>query len=337
MIDLGPGAGRLGGELVAQRHPARDRAQSRFAHGPVSIGARRSRILTPRRRGQRQPPGGARRARAQPEEHRRRVPARHADRGDGGFRQRQVDADQRYSLPGAGARRSTAHARSRARMTPSEGSRLIDKVIAIDQSPIGRTPRSNPATYTGVFTPIRDLYAMLPESRERGYKPGRFSFNVKGGRCEACQGDGLKRIEMNFLPDVYVTCDVCRGRRYNHETLQVKYKGHSIADLLEATVEERSACAGEHSADSGEAADAARCGTRLHPPGAVFDDAVGRGSAAHQAGARIEPAADRAHLLYPRRADHRAAFRRRTQAARCAPPAGRSGQHSCGDRAPIWT
>jgi excinuclease ABC subunit A len=114
----------------------------------------------------------------------------------------------------------------------------IDKVIEIDQSPIGRTPRSNPATYTGVFTAIRDIYAMLPESRERGYKAGRFSFNVKGGRCEACQGDGLKRIEMNFLPDVYVTCDVCRGRRYNQETLQVKYKGKSIADLLESSVEE---------------------------------------------------------------------------------------------------
>lgn len=119
-----------------------------------------------------------------------------------------------------------------------EGLEHIDKVIEIDQSPIGRTPRSNPATYTGLFTPIRELYSMLPESKERGYKPGRFSFNVKGGRCEACEGDGLKRIEMNFLPDVYVPCDVCRTARYNRETLSVKYKGKSIADLLDTTIEE---------------------------------------------------------------------------------------------------
>ena len=122
--------------------------------------------------------------------------------------------------------------------TAIEGLENVDKVIEIDQSPIGRTPRSNPATYTGLFTPIRELYAMLPESRERGYKPGRFSFNVKGGRCEACEGDGMKRIEMNFLPDVYVLCDVCRGARYNRETLSVKYKGKSIAELLDTTVEE---------------------------------------------------------------------------------------------------
>lgn len=119
-----------------------------------------------------------------------------------------------------------------------EGLDLVDKVIEIDQSPIGRTPRSNPATYTGLFTPLRELYAMLPESRVRGYKAGRFSFNVKGGRCEGCEGDGLKRFEMNFLPDVYVTCDVCRGKRYNRETLAVKYKGLSIADLLDTTIED---------------------------------------------------------------------------------------------------
>ena len=119
-----------------------------------------------------------------------------------------------------------------------EGMEQIDKIIEIDQSPIGRTPRSNPATYTGLFTPIRELYAMLPESRERGYKAGRYSFNVKGGRCEACDGAGLKTIEMNFLPDVYVLCDVCRGARYNRETLAVKYKGLSIADLLDTTIED---------------------------------------------------------------------------------------------------
>jgi excinuclease ABC subunit A len=119
-----------------------------------------------------------------------------------------------------------------------QGVEHIDKVIQIDQAPIGRTPRSNPATYTGVFAPIRELFAMLPESRERGYRPGRFSFNVKGGRCEACQGDGQRRIEMNFLPDVYVTCEICRGKRYNAETLAVKYKGYSISDLLDQPIEE---------------------------------------------------------------------------------------------------
>ena len=130
-----------------------------------------------------------------------------------------------------------------AKQTPApcetiKGLEFLDKVIDIDQRPIGRTPRSNPATYTGAFTPIRDWFSGMPEAKARGYKPGRFSFNVKGGRCEACQGDGVIKIEMHFLPDVYVTCETCQGARYNRETLEIKFKGKSIADVLDMTVED---------------------------------------------------------------------------------------------------
>ena len=119
-----------------------------------------------------------------------------------------------------------------------EGVENLDKVVIVDQSPIGRTPRSNPATYTGVFTAIRDLFAAQPEAEVRGYKSGRFSFNVKGGRCETCQGDGVNKIEMHFLPDVYVTCPACHGRRYNREALEIKYKGKDISEVLEMTIDE---------------------------------------------------------------------------------------------------
>ena len=121
-----------------------------------------------------------------------------------------------------------------------EGLGQLDKVVAINQSPIGRTPRSNPATYTGIFTPVRELFANTPEARARGYTPGRFSFNVKGGRCEACQGDGLIKVEMHFLPDIYVPCDVCKGQRYNRETLDIRYKGKTITEVLDMTIEEAS-------------------------------------------------------------------------------------------------
>ena len=205
----------------------------------------------------------------------------------------------------------------------------IDKVVQIDQAPIGRTPRSNPATYTGVFAPIRELFAMLPESRERGYKPGRFSFNVKGGRCEACQGDGQRCIEMNFLPDVYVTCEVCRGKRYNAETLAVRYKG--LFDFRSARSADRRSAqgSGKHSRDSAEAADARRRRPRLRPARAIGDHAFGRRSAAHETRARTFAAPDRPHALHPRRADHGAALRRREKAARRAATASSRSATRC--------
>ncbi|MCU1260574.1 MAG: Excinuclease subunit, partial [Bryobacterales bacterium] len=237
VIDLGPGAGRLGGELVGSGTPAEIRLIPGSLTGQYLSGARSIAIPARRRKfnGNRIIVTGAR-------EHNLKdvtieIPLGVLTVVTG------VSGSGKSTLINDIVYRSLAKEIYGSRQEPGahdsfSGLEHIDKVVRIDQSPIGRTPRSNPATYTGLFAPIRDLYAMLPESRERAYKAGRFSFNVKGGRCEACQGDGLKRIEMNFLPDVYVTCDVCRGRRYNHETLQVKYKDRSIADLLEMTVEE---------------------------------------------------------------------------------------------------
>ncbi|MCZ2079137.1 MAG: excinuclease ABC subunit UvrA [Bryobacteraceae bacterium] len=237
VIDLGPGAGRLGGALVAsgtpreiERNPAS--LTGRYLSGQLEIPAPRVRRTG---NGHRLVVHGAREHNLKNIEVEIPLGVLTVVTGVSGSGKSTLVTDILYRALSKAIYRS--HEEPGAHESIS-GIEHVDKVIEIDQSPIGRTPRSNPATYTGVFTPIRDLYAMLPESRERGYKPGRFSFNVKGGRCEACQGDGLKRIEMNFLPDVYVTCDICRGKRYNYETLQVKYKGYSIADLLEATVEE---------------------------------------------------------------------------------------------------
>jgi excinuclease ABC subunit A len=235
VIDLGPGAGRHGGSLVAQGTPADimrapDSLTGAYISGKVQIEMRPERRHT---NGNAISIVGARENNLKNLDITFPLGVMTVVTGVSGSGKSTLVNDILY--------RALARQLYRSREEPGHhktisGAAAIDKVIRIDQSPIGRTPRSNPATYTGVFAQIRDLYAMLPESRERGYKPGRFSFNVSGGRCEACQGEGQRRIEMNFLPDVYVLCEVCNGRRYNHETLSVKYKGYSIADLLETPV-----------------------------------------------------------------------------------------------------
>ncbi len=237
VVDMGPGAGVHGGIVVAEGPPAQILASAESLTGQYLVGRRQIPLPLVRRQAKR---GHWLTVVGASENNLKAVDASiplgtfTCITGVSGSGKSTLVLDTLYP--------ALAKRLHKSRLLPGphlriDGMEFLDKVVDIDQSPIGRTPRSNPVTYTGCFTPIRDWFAGLPEARARGYKPGRFSFNVKGGRCEACQGDGLIKIEMHFLPDVFVTCDVCHGRRFNRETLEVRYKDQSIADVLDMTVE----------------------------------------------------------------------------------------------------
>jgi excinuclease ABC subunit A len=236
LVDLGPGAGEHGGYVIAQGTPEEVMQVEESATGQFLLGARSIEVPKKRRR----PSGyieieGAKQHNLQSIN--AKVPLGVFCCVTG------VSGSGKSTLVNEVLYKAVANRLHRAKMRPGAHKRVtgldqVDKIINIDQSPIGRTPRSNPATYTGVFDQIRDLFSRTQEARARGYKPGRFSFNVKGGRCEVCRGDGQIKIEMHFLPDVYVPCEQCNGKRYNRETLEVRFKGKTIADVLEMPVEE---------------------------------------------------------------------------------------------------
>jgi excinuclease ABC subunit A len=238
VVDIGPGAGIHGGKVVAQGTPAEIMDTPESLTGQYLSGARQVPVPKKRRSPQK---GRALKIIGASENNLKNVTAEiplgllTCITGVSGSGKSTLTIDTLYAAIARKLNNARVHAGAHDRIT---GLDHLDKVIDIDQSPIGRTPRSNPATYTGAFTPIREWFSGLPEAKARGYAPGRFSFNVKGGRCEACQGDGVIKIEMHFLPDVYVTCDECKGKRYNRETLEVKFKDKSIADVLDMTVEE---------------------------------------------------------------------------------------------------
>ena len=237
LIDIGPGAGIHGGRIVSAGTPAEVAADKNSVTGAYLSGRKRIEVPSARRPGN----GCSLKVRGAAEHNLKHIDV-------------EIPLGKFVCVTGvSGSGKSSlvngilypvlAHDLNRAVTYPGEhdsveGVEHLDKVIAIDQSPIGRTPRSNPATYTSLFNDIRDLFASTQDAKAKGFGPGRFSFNVRGGRCEACEGDGVKKIEMHFLPDVYVTCDVCKGKRYNRDTLEVHYKGKSIFDVLDMTVEE---------------------------------------------------------------------------------------------------
>jgi excinuclease ABC subunit A len=333
VVDIGPMPGVHGGEIIAQGTPGDIMANPRsitgkYLSGELAVEVPSQRRNRPERKNSRSSAPAATISRMSRPRYPLGVFTAVTGVSGGGKSTFLIE-----TLYKAAARRVNNARENPGATTGIDGLEHIDKVIDIDQSPIGRTPRSNPATYTGAFTPIRDWFAGLPEAKARGYQPGRFSFNVKGGRCEACQGDGVIKIEMHFLPDVYVTCDVCHGKRYNRETLEVTFKGKSIADVLDMTVEEGWSSSSRPCRRARQAAGASGRRPGLHQGRPAGDHAVGRRGAAGQAGQGAVQALDRPHALHSRRTDHRPAFPRCRQAAGSAARTGRPGQHGGGHRA----
>ena len=331
LVDLGPGAGEHGGHLVAEGAPADVIKNKDSLTGQYLAGKREIPIPAKRRR-----PTGYIQIEKAAQHNLKKIDVKFplgvfcAVTG--------VSGSGKSTLVNEILHKAVANKLHRAKQRPGAHRRVtgldqIDKIINIDQSPIGRTPRSNPATYIGLFDSIRELYSKTQEARARGYKPGRFSFNVKGGRCEVCRGDGQIKIEMHFLPDVYVPCDQCHGKRYNRETLEVRFKGKTIADVLEMPVEEaleffkhipkiKRRLQALH--------DVGLDYIRLGQPATTLS---GRRGPAREARERAVQDRDRADALHPRRAHHRPALRRRPAPAGDARPPGRVRQHGRRDRA----
>ena len=303
IVDIGPGAGAEGGRILSVGDDRDDRAQPGVADRRVPVGTAVHRDPQAPQAGP-QHALGARREGEQP--------ARQSTSTSRSARSR--------ASPGvSGSGKSTLvnevvvkalnqylhHQPAGGTYGRVKGAEALDKMVVIDQSPIGRTPRSNPATYTGAFDLIRELYSLTPEAKMRGYTQGRFSFNVKGGRCEACQGDGIIKIEMHFLPDVYVPCEVCKGKRYNAQTLEVKFKGKSIADVLAMRVDEAAELFATIPRIKNKLQTICEVGLGYIDDGSARDAALGRRGAAHQARDRAVTPRDGPHVLRARRADDR--------------------------------
>ncbi len=332
VVDLGPGAGELGGEVVAEGTPAEIAAAPRSLTGAFLSGRETIPVPNERRAGT----GKAITVHGAIEHNLKDItvafPLGKLTCVTG------VSGSGKSTLVNEILHRALARKLHGAEDLPGAHKKItgidqIDKVIDIDQSPIGRTPRSNPATYVGLFTPIRDLFALVPEARARGYLPGRFSFNVRGGRCEACEGDGVIKIEMHFLPDVYVTCDTCLARRYNRETLEIHYKGKSIADVLEMTVHQALPFYEAVPAIREKLQTLQDVGLGYIRLGQAATTLSGGRGAEDQAVEGVVQASDGANALPPRRAHDGPAFRRRPQALGCAPAARGRRQHGRRHRA----